>query len=136
MLFRPGLDVPDSELEFTFVRSSGPGGQNVNKVNSKAVLRWDLLNSVAVSEEVKKRFLEYYSTRINQDGELVLTCDADRDQAQNKAGCLEKLQTMLARAATPVKKRKKTKPSRSSELKRRESKKRNSDKKKARSSRF
>ncbi len=123
------ISVPFAELEFTYARSSGPGGQNVNKVNSKAVLRWNLRDSTAIPLEVKNRFLQAYGAKVNQDGELILTSDIYRDQIRNKEDCIERLNEMLQAVAVPPKKRKKTKPSKSSQRKRIESKKRQSDKK-------
>src|SRR5262245_16724550 len=102
--------VPAGELSWSFVRSGGPGGQNVNKVASKAVLRWDLAASTSVREDVKARLLARHAKRITAEGELVLTSQRYRDQDRNRLDCLEKLQAMLAEAWRAPKSRKPTKP--------------------------
>ncbi len=107
------VTIAPGELRFAFVRSSGPGGQNVNKVNSKAQLRWSVRRSQSIPEDVRGRMLARYARRINDRGELVLTSQRYRDQARNVADCLEKLQAMVALVLTPPKRRKKTAPPRS-----------------------
>lgn len=109
----PRITIPGTELRFAFVRSSGPGGQNVNKVNSKAQLRWSVVGSAALPDEVRHRVMARLATRINERGELVLTSQRYRDQAKNVGDCLIKLREMLAVAAAPPKQRKKTKAPRS-----------------------
>ncbi len=104
--------IPKSELTFTFVRSSGPGGQNVNKVASKACLRWPVVASGSLDEAVKQRLLAKYRRRISVDGDLLLTSQRTRDQSRNIADCLEKLRAMIQDVLTPPVKRKRTKPSR------------------------
>src|SRR5580658_4679594 len=76
--------IPLSELEFSFARSSGPGGQNVNKVNSKVILRFNLIQSESVSPQAKHRFLELFGSRVSHEGILVLTSDRFRDQLRNR----------------------------------------------------
>ena len=105
------LQIPLREFEFTFVRSSGPGGQNVNKVNSKAVLRWDITRSPSLPEAIRTRFFEQFSRRINQDGSILITSQRFRDQGRNTGDCLEKLRQMLATAAIAPTPRKATRPS-------------------------
>lgn len=124
--------VPFAELIFQYARSSGPGGQNVNKVNSKCLLKWDVVNSSSISDEVRARFLACFKNRISVDGVLVLSSDQFRDQKRNQADCIEKLEAMLAEVAKPPKKRRKTKPTYSSRKKNQESKRRHSDKKRQR----
>lgn len=104
--------IPLRELEFRFVRSSGAGGQNVNKVSTKAVLRWAIAASRALPRDVRERFLERHAARITLAGEVVLTSDRYRDQGRNVADCLEKLRAMLAAVASPPRPRKATRPSR------------------------
>jgi ribosome-associated protein len=110
------LAIPRREIRFTFVRSSGPGGQNVNKVASKAVLRWSAAASPSLPEAVRSRLLTQCARRINDRGELVLSSQRYRDQAKNIDDCLDKLRILVATAAIVPTKRKKTRlPKRASE---------------------
>jgi ribosome-associated protein len=124
--------IPDEELQFSFVRSSGPGGQNVNKVNSKAILRWSVWQARGVSDGVRQRFLEQYRSRITVDGEIVISSQQFRDQGRNQQDCIEKLRAMLVSVASPPKRRKRTKPTKSSVARRREKKQAHSLKKQSR----
>ncbi len=126
------LRVPARELEITFARSSGAGGQNVNKVNTKAVLRWPVRTSRAIPADVRARFVERFATRITTAGELLLSSDRHRDQGRNVADCLAKLDAMLEAVATPPRPRRKTRPSRGSVERRLEQKRAQSEKKRAR----
>ena len=123
------LRIADDELQFTFVRSSGPGGQNVNKLNTKAVLRWAVRTSSSLPDQVRQRFLARFASRITGEGELLVTSQRFRDQRQNQRDCLEKLRQMLLEVATPPKRRKKTKPTKSSVARRRTQKSAHSKKK-------
>jgi ribosome-associated protein len=126
------IQIPESEFQFTFVRSSGPGGQNVNKVNSKAVLRWRVVESPALPAEVRERFLAKYGKRLTAEGDLLISSQRYRDQGRNIADALDKLRAMLAEAATRPKRRRPTKPSRASVARRIESKQAKSRQKKMR----
>ena len=106
------IRVPLRELQITFVRSSGPGGQNVNKVNSKAVLRWDVAATPSLPDDVRRRFQTRFARRITTEGELVLSSQRFRDQGRNVADALEKLRAMLEEVATAPRKRRPTRPSR------------------------
>ena len=108
------LTIPAGELHFSFARSAGPGGQNVNKVNSKAVLHWNVRQSQCLPDEVKHRFLSRYTRRINHLGELVLSSQTHREQARNVADCCHKLRDLVLAVLTPPRSRKKTRPTRSS----------------------
>ena len=106
------LQIPDDELKWSFVRSSGPGGQNVNKVASKAVLRWDLAGSRNVPEPVKSRLRTLQRRRVTSEGELIVTSQRWRDQERNRQDCLDKLREMLLKAIHVPRPRKPTKTTR------------------------
>jgi ribosome-associated protein len=118
------LRIPDDELSWSYVRASGPGGQNVNKVASKAVLRWNLAANATLPEDVKARLRARQANRITVDGELVLTSQRHRDQERNRQDCLDKLREMIAEAAKRPKTRRRTKPTRGSKERRLQAKKR------------
>jgi ribosome-associated protein len=126
-----GIHVAESELSFAFARSGGPGGQNVNKVSSKVILRWNVAAS-AIRNDVKQRFTQAYGNRINDAGELVLDCDETRSQHQNREIVVARLRDMLARVARPPKKRIATKPGKAVKARRRKSRERESQKKQMR----
>jgi ribosome-associated protein len=106
------LRIPLREFRFSFSRSSGAGGQNVNKVNTKATLRWDVMGTASLREDVRQRFCARYHRRITSDGDLVITSQRFRDQGRNVADCLEKLRALLTEVATPPRRRRPTRPSR------------------------
>jgi ribosome-associated protein len=106
------IRIPDDEFQWTFVRSGGPGGQNVNKVASKAVLRWNVATTPNLPADVKARLRSQQHRRINDAGELVLNSQRYRDQGRNVEDCLEKLRELVLQAVFVPKARKRTKPSR------------------------
>src|SRR5438309_1167232 len=112
------LHIPDEEFHWSYARSGGPGGQNVNKVASKAVLRWDLAASPSVPEEVKARLRTLQRRRITTEGVLVLNSQRFRDQDRNRQDCLDKLREMLLQAAFVPTPRKRSRPSRGSKERR------------------
>ncbi len=112
------LHIPLTEFDLHFARSSGPGGQNVNKVNSKVVLYWEVSASPSLPEPVRQRFIARYKHRFTEDGVLVLGSDRFRDQRRNIDDCLEKLGQMLAEVLTPPKPRRPTKPTKGSKERR------------------
>ena len=118
----PAPEIPLREIRFQFVRSSGAGGQNVNKVASKAVLRWNVRESQALPEAVRARLLARNPRRITASGELVLSSQRFRDQPRNVADCLEKLHALLLEAAVVPKARRETRPTRASKTRRLEGK--------------
>jgi ribosome-associated protein len=124
--------IPEKELRFSFVRSSGPGGQNVNKVASKAVLRWSIVESPSIPEAVRARFLARWQRRINDRGELVITSQRYREQAKNVADCIQKLRELLLAVATPRVPRKRTRLPKSAEQSRLREKRSIADKKRHR----
>ena len=128
------IEIPDSEIVFTYARSPGPGGQNVNKVNSKAILRWDVTNSPSLPAAVKQRFLVLWQNRITKSGHLVIHSHRYRDQARNVSDCLDRLRVLIRSAATIPQQRKATRPSYGSKIRRLESKKRQSQRKQNRRS--
>lgn len=97
-----------SELNFKAVRSSGAGGQNVNKVSSKVVLTFDLLNSLALSDEEKERSQKKLKSKLTSEGILILNCDEDRSQLKNKAIVTKRFLEMIAKSIGITKKRKPT----------------------------
>jgi ribosome-associated protein len=128
------LKIPLREFQFSFVRSSGPGGQNVNKVNTKAMLRWPIKKSTHISAAVRERFLIKYHRRVTADGDLIITSQRYRDQGRNVADCLAKLRDLLESVATPPKSRRPTKPTKASQRRRKHDKEARSRQKKLRRS--
>lgn len=134
LVITPGFKVPLSEIEISYARSSGPGGQNVNKVNSKATLRWNVLTSPSITETLRTRLLSKLASRLTVEGEVVISGDRFRDQSRNRDDCFEKLRITLADAAAIPKVRKRTKPTKSSQRRVKEGKKMQSQKKSLRRS--
>jgi ribosome-associated protein len=118
MLVDQRLTIPDSEFEFSYARSGGPGGQNVNKVNSKAILRWSVELSPSISEPLRARLKTKYSSRLTEDGYFVVVSQRYRDQKMNVDDCLEKLAAMISTVINPPTPRRPTKPTKASKLKR------------------
>ena len=113
----------ENEFIISASRSSGPGGQNVNKVSTKIELRFNVLDSLLLSDEEKAIISQKLSTRINNVGELIIVSQSERTQLQNKVSAIEKFYSMVEKALQPVRKRKPTKPSYASKLRRLEHKK-------------
>jgi ribosome-associated protein len=114
--------IPESEMRLSFARSSGPGGQNVNKVNSKVTLHWPVTSSPSLPDDVRERFVAKFANRINSAGELVLTSQESRDQPSNVADVYEKLRTMVISVAQAPRRRKATRPTKGSKVRRLKSK--------------
>ncbi len=130
------LTIPEDELQWSFARSSGPGGQNVNKVNSKATLKWTVRANETLPEAVRERFLLQQANRINNEGDLVIQSEESRDQPRNVELCREKLRSMIVAASIEPVRRRKTRPSRAARTRRLENKRQHSQKKQARSNRW
>lgn len=128
------LKTRNFENEFVFLasRSSGPGGQHVNKVSSKVELRFNIPASDMLSKEEKELLLEKLSGKVNNEGDLIITSQTSRSQQKNKTDTIEKFYTLLAKALTPPRKRIKTKPPKSTDRKRLEEKRKQSNKKEKR----
>ncbi len=127
-------EIPEEELEFSFARSGGPGGQNVNKVSSKAILRWAVLANTSMPQSIKNRFLSKYAGRVTASGDIIVSSQKFRDQQRNAEDCREKLREMIASVASPPKPRRPTKPSKASVERRIESKRKQSQRKQQRRS--
>lgn len=132
LLISPTLQIPLREFTITYARSGGPGGQNVNKLNTKATLRWPVANSPSLPEPVRQRFLAKNRRRITENGDLLITSQRFRDAGRNTADCLEKLRAMVREAAITPKRRKATRPTGGSIRRRLEEKQRQSHKKRQR----
>lgn len=124
--------LPPSELAFSFAKSSGPGGQKVNKAATKATLRWNLWGSCALSLEQKHRLASGLGRSLTAAGDIVIHAERERSQAQNRAAAAERFYKLLARALTPVKPRRPTKPTHAARARRREQKQRHAFKKQSR----
>lgn len=118
----PPIRIPPQELIFTFSRSGGPGGQNVNKVSSKVLLRWNVLHSQAFGFEAKAKIMGKLAPRLTKEHDLLITSQRFRDQGRNQADCLAKLVSLLTEALRPTKVRRPTKPTKGSQVRRVEAK--------------
>ena len=124
--------IPGSEIDLSYATSGGPGGQNVNKVASKAVLRWNPVTSSALGPDDRAYLLSRLGHRLTADGDLVLTSDRNRDQPRNVEDVLERLCVLVREALLRPKARKKSRPTRGSRERRLVSKKKRGDVKKGR----
>jgi ribosome-associated protein len=128
----PGVVIPDSDLSFAFVRASGPGGQNVNKVSSAVQLRFEFARSAALSDAVKARLRTLAGRRVTDDGAILINARNQRSQEHNRREALERLADLIQRALIAPKARKATKPTRASRERRLEQKSRQQQAKKRR----
>ncbi len=126
------ISIPISEFNFTYSRSPGPGGQNVNKVNTKVTLKWNVRRSKSLPADVSERLMSKYYRRISKAGEFVVTSHRFRDQGRNVADSMHKLREMILSVAVAPKKRKPRKKSKAANRRRLENKRRTSDRKQSR----
>jgi len=110
----PWLSIGESELHFDFIRASGPGGQNVNKVSDAVQLRFDAANSPSMPEGVKERLVTLARNRMSAEGVLIIKAQRFRSQTQNREDAVSRLVTLVRTAALPPKPRRATRPSRAS----------------------
>lgn len=123
------FNIPEIEFDITYARSGGAGGQNVNKVNSKAVLRWNVATCPFIPDDVRERFMAKYAARITADGDIVIHSSNHRDQPKNRAAAIARLHEMLDSVADAPVERVATEPTQRQKQKRLDSKKRDSRKK-------
>jgi ribosome-associated protein len=110
--------IPETELEESFIRASGPGGQNVNKVSSAVQLRFDARGSASLPDDVAVRLMRLAGSRLTRDGVIIITADRFRTQERNRADARERLQALVAAAEVRPVKRRPTKPSKGQKEKR------------------
>ncbi len=125
--------IPRGEITEKFSRSSGAGGQNINRVSTKAEARWKVNASKAFTSEEKEKIKRFLANKINAKGELIIVSQKERSQIKNREQAIERLNNLVKSALIPKKKRKPTKPTKASKERRLQSKKRLSEKKKLRS---
>ncbi len=128
----PTLSIDEKEIQESFVRASGPGGQNVNKVSTAVQLKFDIRNSPSLPPDVKQRLIYLAGKRLSSSGVIILTSQKFRTQEKNRQDALTRLIALIRQATKKPKARKKTKPSAAAKQERMDEKRRRSDVKKTR----
>jgi len=132
LVVRPGIEIPEGDLEVAFIRSAGPGGQNVNKVASAVQLRFALDRNATLRDDVKARLRALAGQRVTDAGEILITARSHRSQEQNRREAEDRLRDLVLRALVAPRKRHATKPTRASKERRLDSKSRSQKTKKLR----
>ena len=122
LIINESISIPLEELLFTATRSSGPGGQHVNKTNSKVQLQWNVATTKAINEDVKNRFVRSAGSLVGKNGLLTLSSQSSRHQLANRRDCIERLRVMILDATKAPKRRKPTRPTLSSQRRKRQAK--------------
>ena len=135
LVITPDIAIPDEEFEWKFIRASGPGGQNVNKVSSAVQLRFLLPQNTSLPVAARNRLRRLAGQKINDDGTILISARSERSQEQNRRDALERLAELIRSAMIEPKIRKKTRPTRASKERRIESKKRRASTKQQRGGR-
>jgi ribosome-associated protein len=128
----PVIQIDEDELEFSFIRSSGPGGQNVNKVSTAVQLRFNVTESPSLPQEVKLRLVRLAGKRLSSEGILIIEARQFRSQEQNRQAALDRLVRLVRQAAEPPLRRRKTRPTQASILRRLASKRKRGERKRLR----
>lgn len=130
------LSIPDDEIGFAASRSGGPGGQNVNKVNSRVTVTFDVRSSPSLTDDQREKLLERLKTRITNDGVLMVSSQQFRTQSGNREAAMRRLAELIRDALREQRPRKKTRPSRAAKERRLDLKKAMGEKKRSRAARF
>lgn len=136
LVINDNVSIPLSELVYTASRSSGPGGQHVNTTDTRIQLRWNVVESAALSDAGRARVLKILASRITEAGDLILASDSHRSQRRNREDVTQRLAAMVREALIPPKPRKKTRPTRASRERRLEEKRKNAQTKQGRGKKF